>query len=40
MRVVSGLQVSRLEPGDYILRLSVNNAQGFQTRTTPFRLVP
>jgi hypothetical protein len=40
MRVLSGLQVGTLEPGDYILRLTVNNAQGFQTRTAPFKLVP
>ena len=40
MRVVSGLQVGSLEPGDYILRLTVNNAQGFQTRATPFKLAP
>jgi VWFA-related protein len=40
MRVVSGLQVGSLEPGDYVLRLSVNNAQGFQSRSTPFQLAP
>jgi hypothetical protein len=40
MRVVSGLEVHELEPGDYVLRLSVNNAQGFQTRSTPFKLAP
>jgi hypothetical protein len=40
MRVISGLDVAGLEPGDYILRLSVTNAQGFQTRTTPFKLAP
>ena len=40
MRVVSGLPIGELEPGDYILRLSVNNAQGIQTRSAPFTLAP
>ena len=40
MQVVSGLPLGNLEPGPYILRLSVNNAQGFQTRSTPFTLAP
>ncbi len=40
MRVVSGLQIEDLEPGDYVLRLSITNAQGLQTRSTPFKLAP
>lgn len=40
MRVVSGLQVGKLERGDYVLRLSVANAQGFRTRSAPFTLAP
>ncbi len=40
MRVVSGLPIGELEPGDYVLRLSVNNAQGLRTRSTPFTLAP
>jgi hypothetical protein len=40
MRVVSGLPIGDLEPGDYTLRLSVSNAQGTQTRSAPFTLVP
>jgi VWFA-related protein len=40
MRVVSGLPVAGLEPGPYVLRLSVNSPQGFQTRSTPFTLGP
>ena len=40
MRVVSGLPIGELEPGEYILRLSVNNAQGIQTRSAPFELAP
>ena len=38
MRVVSGLQLKALESGAYVLRLHVNNAQGFQTRSTAFTL--
>ena len=40
MRVVSGLKLDALEPGPYVLRLRVTNAQGFQTRSTPFTLGP
>jgi len=40
MRVVSGLKLDALEPGPYVLRLRVINAQGFQTRSTPFTLGP
>ncbi len=38
MRVVSGLQLEKLEAGPYVLRLYVNNAHGFQTRSTSFTL--
>jgi VWFA-related protein len=38
MRVVSGLQLKELESGAYVLRLHVNNAHGFQTRSTAFTL--
>ena len=38
MRVVSGLQLEELESGPYVLRLRVNNAHGFQTRSTAFTL--
>lgn len=40
MRVVSGLPIENLEPGDYVLRLSVTNAQGLQARSAPFKLAP
>jgi len=40
MRVVSGLPLGDLEPGNYTLRLSVSSAQGVQTRSAPFTLVP
>lgn len=40
MQVVKGLQLDALEPGPYVLRLRVNNAQGFQTRSAPFTLGP
>jgi len=40
MQVVGGLDVARLEPGPYVLRLRVATAMGFETRSVPFRLGP